>query len=218
MYSCYVCSKYACISEKKVTLQKFHLVAHLRVWWSTKVSITLFSHWLCYKWGLNYTYFCHIVNFLNRVLDSGNDLQYDKCHFNAWNGMEVGLEIALIGLLSRLIWSRGYCHHVDICLSVCPSPLSVVCLSVYMIKFFILNFIQQVLVTQWSASGIWQICMMTTYWGELSCPNVFYCPWVGIWKNFNIGLYSANIGDSVFCFWDMTDIDDDYILKGHRHA
>jgi hypothetical protein len=39
----------------------------------------------------------------------------------------------------------------------------------------------------------------------------FLLPLGGDLNNFNIWLYSANIGD-------MTDMDDDYILRGHCHA
>ena len=49
--------------------------------------------------------------------------------------------------------------------------------------------------------------------------NDFYCPWVGdLKKNFNTGLYLSNIGDSAFCFRDMTDMDNDYISRGHCMA
>jgi hypothetical protein len=54
--------------------------------------------------------------------------------------------------------------------------------------------------------------------GHWSCMNDFYCPWVGISKSVNIGLYSANIGDSEFKFRDITDKGDYYILCVHCHA
>ena len=54
--------------------------------------------------------------------------------------------------------------------------------------------------------------------GTLSCMNDFYYYWVGIRKTFNIGFCLVNTGDSALCFKYMTDMDEDYILRGHCHT
>ncbi len=70
------------------------------------------------------------------------------------------------------------------------------CIVWHKCHFFKLNFAQQVLVTSCPTSR--QIWMMTAYWGHTHAWMIFTAPGWGIWKQFNIRLYSLSIGQSMF--------------------